>query len=80
MTVGAEPADPATDCPELPMSTTRCIAALVLAASLGGCASVGAGVARVSPAPSALGAEDALDLLRLVEEVEAASIVASASR
>ena len=62
------------------MSIIRCFAALLLLlGSIGGCASTGAAMERLTPAPRSIGAADALDLLRLVDEVEAAALAASAA-
>ena len=55
------------------MSIARCLAALSLAAVLGGCASV-AGAARSGHERAMLTAAEEIALLRLVEKVEAASL------
>lgn len=62
------------------MSIPRRFVALVLAGALAGCASTGMGVAGSAPAPHATGAHEALDLLYLLEEVDAAARAVSADR
>ncbi len=61
------------------MSVIRRLAALLLLGSMGACASAGVSVGRLTPAAQSAGAEEALDLLSLVEQVEAAALAASAS-
>ncbi len=61
------------------MSVIRCLAALLLLGSMGACASAGNSIERLTPAAQSAGAEDALDLLSLVDHVEAAALAASAS-
>jgi hypothetical protein len=51
----------------------RCFAALVLVASIGGCASIGARTERVVDRASSVGASEELALLRLAEKVDAAA-------
>jgi len=55
------------------MSIARCLAALALAAVLGGCASV-VGTVRSAGRAAQVVAEDEVALLRLAEKVEAASL------
>lgn len=59
------------------MTIARCLAALLLAGSIGGCASVGARARPLAVESPSLGAEDDLALLRLVEYVEAAALARS---
>ncbi len=57
------------------MTITRRLATLLLVGSIGGCASVSARTSPLPPESPTIGAEDALELLRLVEYVEAAALV-----
>lgn len=56
------------------MTIARCFTALLVAASIGGCASIGAGAGRVADESRSIGAEEDLALLRLAEKVEAAAL------
>ena len=60
--------------PEPPMTIARRLATLLLVGSIGGCATVGARTSQPAVESPATGAEDALELLRLVEYVEAAAL------
>ena len=61
---------------ETVMSLARCVTALLVAAALGGCASLGAGAPRATPASESISAAEELALLRLAEKVERAALEA----
>ena len=72
--IRCQPVEPALEIQETAMSIARCLTALVVAASIGGCASVGLGAGRVADETPSIDAQEELALLRLAEKVEAAAL------
>jgi hypothetical protein len=70
--------EPALKNSETAMSIARCLFALVIAAVLGGCASVGAGAMHGADVSGPISAAEEVALLRLAEKVEAAAVAAPA--
>ena len=56
------------------MSIARCLTVLLVAASIGGCASIGTANGRGAEATGFAGADEELALLRLADKVEAAAL------